>query len=193
MSKPVKAVPPVAGAKLPKKGKLAFHYQRSPTHKHQGVDLVARQGTPVRASLPGIVEVASSELAQGFSGYGRVVVVRSAREETPEGTNPVWCLYAHLDQVLVKSGERVVSGQTIATVGDTCFKREDPEHRCSAPHLHFEVSPRRYPQPSESPRLDPVQMLFTRGNAKRNAGVSLLVVVVLAVAQWLAEQFGQGK
>ena len=185
----VPTVPPIAGIALPRNGIHSFGYQRTPTHRHQGIDMHAPVGTPVVASFSGTVEHVARELAPGFSGYGRVVVVHSGTSETPGEAGPVWCLYAHLDQVLVKAGERVSAGQTIATVGDTCFKREDPEHRCSSPHLHFEVSPRRYPQASESQRLDPVSMLAAGSTAKRNAGVSLVVLVVLAIAQWVAEQF----
>lgn len=151
----VRPVLPVVGVEIPRSGVLSFHYQRSPTHKHQGVDLHAPAGTPVFASLPGTVEHVAHALKSGFSGYGRVVVIRSAPEETPGGQTPLWCLYAHLDQPQVTEGQHVKLGQRIATVGDTCFSRKTPQRRCNRAHLHFEISPARYPQASEAPRLDP--------------------------------------
>jgi murein DD-endopeptidase MepM/ murein hydrolase activator NlpD len=148
---------PVNGARYPTTGKLSFGFKRSPTHTHQGVDVVAPKGTPVHAVASGEVEHAVTRPGTpGFRGYGRVVVLRL---DTPRGTR---VLYAHLDSVAVSKGQRVVEGDVLGTVGDACDTAEDPDHRCGGAHLHFEVSPRAYPQNSEATRLDPGFFLVTR-------------------------------
>lgn len=149
-------MPTPAAAKLPTSGIRSFGYERTGSHTHQGIDLVAPLGSPVESMARGVVTHASSELAQGFSGYGRHVVVRV-------GDAGPWLLYAHLDAVLVTPGERVTKGQQIGTVGRTCFDRSDPAKLCSAAHLHFEVSPRAYPQASEAKRMDPIRWLASLG------------------------------
>ena len=75
------------------------------------------------------------------------------------GARGPWFLYAHLDRAQVVPGQRIGAGAQIGTVGRTCFRRDDPSALCSGSHLHFEVSPRAYPQDSEAPRLDPVAYL----------------------------------
>lgn len=138
-------------ASIPISGRRAFGARRG-TSIHQGVDLIAARGSPVVAVADGVVTHASRELASGFSGYGRIVVVR-------HGESGPWFLYAHLENVDVKPGERVQARDSLGSVGNTCFSKEDPTHRCSGAHLHFEVSPTRYPQASQAPRMDPVAYL----------------------------------
>ena len=160
-------VPPVPGGRIPTHGVLSFGYRRSATHTHQGIDIPARTGTAVIAAAAGRVVRAHWGLTPGFSGYGRVVVVRQG----PEGP---WLLYAHLDRVDVAVGDWVVVGGQLGTVGATCFRDEEPEAMCGGPHLHFEVSPRPYPQPAETPRTNPVSSA---------GGASLLVARTGATSQ----------
>jgi murein DD-endopeptidase MepM/ murein hydrolase activator NlpD len=105
----------------------------------------------VYAAESGKIEQIAYEYRQGFSGYGRVIVVR--------GESGRWFLYAHLNDIFVGEGEHVLEGQKIGTVGNTGFTRDDPERLISGAHLHFEVSPRKYPQDSEAERIDPVAFL----------------------------------
>lgn len=147
-SQPSSELPP-----FPRSGILSFAYQRSATHRHQGIDLPAPEGTPVYATAGGTVTHAATQLAPGFSRYGSHVVVDHGRR---------WQLYAHLADVAVHAGQRVRAGDLLGTVGRTCYRREDPQALCSSPHLHFEVSPRAYPQDSEAPRVDPVAWLEAR-------------------------------
>lgn len=140
---------------IPTAGILSFGYQRSPTHVHQGVDLVAPVGTLVYSPVAGTVRFASERWQQGFSGYGAVVVVSDGSVEL---------LFAHLSRVDVTPGEQVQRGQVLGAVGRTAFTREDHAALLqSGPHLHFEVSPSPYPQDSEAPRLDPVAWLAAAG------------------------------
>lgn len=145
---------PIKGATLPTDGVRSFGFKRSETHHHQGVDLPAHEGTDVLAVADGIVRHATDAWQQGFSGYGRVVVL-----EHP--TLGAWTLYAHLAEALVAPGEVVKAGERIGLVGRTAFTHEDHTamFQQSGAHLHFEVSPRPYPQASEAPRLNPVAWL----------------------------------
>lgn len=85
---------------------------------HHGVDIAAPRGTPIGAAAAGTVVFAGRR-----GGYGNTVII-----EQPDGKQT---LYAHAEELLVKAGERVNAGQTIATVGST--------GRSTGPHLHFEV------------------------------------------------------
>lgn len=146
-------VRPVRGNVVwPKRGSRAFGAVRSYARgkrRHAGVDLFAPKGTPVVAVSRGTVSRAEDSYAPGFRGYGRIVVLH-----TDAGP---YVLYSHLEAVRVRPGERVDAGDVLGTVGDTRFTAHDPSARFqrSKPHLHFELSPRAYPQPSTALRLDP--------------------------------------
>ncbi len=127
----------------------------------------------------GVVEKAFSRLGPGFSGHGKVVVIKGGG---------LWFLYSHLDRVDVRVGQRVRKGQQIGTVGRTCYKRGDPQRQCSFDHVHFEVSPRRYPQPAEAPRLDPVAWLQGAGGGA--AGGGLVLLGVGGLGWWLWRRYG---
>jgi len=87
---------------------------------HTGVDLAAKQGTPIYAAEAGVVIV-----AQWWSGYGNTVII--------DHGGGVWTLYGHIQNngILVKKGDIVKRGQKIALVGST--------GNSTGPHLHFEV------------------------------------------------------
>ena len=88
---------------------------------HTGIDFGCDRGTPVYATGDAVVETAS---ASGFNGgYGKQVLLN---HEFGYKTR-----YAHLNEVLVKPGERVTRGQIIARTGNT--------GRSTGPHLHYEV------------------------------------------------------
>lgn len=140
---------------LPTKGRGSFMFRRSPTHWHRGIDLAAREGAPVYAPAGGTVVEAyatnedGGTYHPGFGGYGNVVVLQVDKE---------FLLFAHLQRVAVIPGVVVSPGDQIATVGTTAGSKDNPDKRVG-PHLHFEVSPRTYPQQSEADRLDPVAWL----------------------------------
>ncbi len=140
------------GARVPTAAKLQWGNQRSATHTHNGFDIPAPEGTPVVAAAGGRVERSSAAWEQGFTGYGGHVVVRVAPAE--------WHLYAHLSAVDVAPGQLVLQGQQLGRVGRTAFTAADHGALLqSGPHLHFERSPRAYPQRSELARLDPMPVL----------------------------------
>ncbi|MEX0908057.1 MAG: M23 family metallopeptidase [Gemmatimonadota bacterium] len=85
---------------------------------HEGVDVAASSGTPVRAMKSGHVEHAGA-----WGGYGLSVLLT-------HGSN-VRTLYAHLSRIDVREGESVSGQQVIGAVGQT--------GNATGPHLHFEV------------------------------------------------------
>jgi murein DD-endopeptidase MepM/ murein hydrolase activator NlpD len=92
---------------------------------HNGVDIVAPAGTPVRAADDGRVIFAGR-----MYGYGNVVIVQHA--------DPYITVYAHNQRNLVSEGEHVGKGREIAELGAT--------GRASGPNLHFEVRYKNHPQ-----------------------------------------------
>lgn len=105
------------------KGDGRFGAPRSGSRTHQGVDIVAQVGTPVRAIRSGRVAVSTFQ-----RGMGRYVVLQHA--------GGLRSLYGHLDTAHVAVGERVRQGQAIGTVGKTGNARS----QLITAHLHVEVS-----------------------------------------------------
>lgn len=111
-----KFVKPLNGRISSEFGARESEYQNV-TGYHTGIDLVADTGTPILASMEGIVELVSSE-----GDYGKHVKIRC---------NNVYTVYAHCSKILVKEGQIVAEGQEIARVGST--------GNSTGPHLHFEI------------------------------------------------------
>jgi len=93
--------------------------QQGSAGRSGGVNIAIRKGTPVRASENGIVAYAGEAL----SGYGRLVMLRHAEGYVT--------LYAHNDVILVREGDVVQRGETIAEAGDSGDVGES--------QLHFEI------------------------------------------------------
>lgn len=96
------------------------------TDFHRGLDLSAPTGTPVYATADGLVTFSGRvPLSTSISWwrFGNVVVVNHG--------DRFLTIYAHCDTVRVRPGDRVVQGQTIATVGSTGWSTNA--------HLHYEV------------------------------------------------------
>jgi lipoprotein NlpD len=86
--------------------------------RHDGVDIAAAPGTPIKAAGSGIV------IYTGYlRGYGEVVIIRHSPE--------LVTLYAHDRLNSVHEGQKVAAGQIIGEVGRT--------GRTTGPNLHFEV------------------------------------------------------
>ncbi len=91
---------------------------------HNGIDMAATKGTPVKASAPGRVEIANY-----VPGYGNMVVISH-----DYGGYKTRC--AHLNSIKVKKRQKISRGSTIGTVGETGFIRKTGK---DGSHLHFEV------------------------------------------------------
>ena len=105
---------------------------------HRGVDLAAPRGTPVRAVANGVVLQADE-----MGSYGQLVVV-----DHEDGYSS---LYAHVaKRMLVREGQQVKQGQTIARVDST--------GGATGPHLHLEI---RYNETGDA--LDPIEFLSGLG------------------------------
>ena len=108
----------------PVKGWLSsrFGYRRSPfTNQrefHAGIDIVAREGTPIFAPADGVVIG-----AKRLGGFGKLVRIQHMQG--------IVTTFAHNSVNLVKVGQRVRRGDIIARVGST--------GRSTGPHLHYEV------------------------------------------------------
>lgn len=98
---------------------------------HLGLDIGAAMGAPIYAADSGVVVYAGGI----DGGYGLMVMI--------DHGNGFHTLYAHLSSILVRCGQNVSQGSTIAMSGST--------GNSTGPHLHFElrfmgafVNPRDY-------------------------------------------------
>lgn len=87
---------------------------------HSGVDLLATEGSPVLAAGNGIVAFAGEQ-----GNYGNLVVINHQ--------DGLQTRYAHLDNIRVTTGQTIMQGEQLGSVGSTGV----PD--IEAPHLHFEV------------------------------------------------------
>jgi murein DD-endopeptidase MepM/ murein hydrolase activator NlpD len=85
---------------------------------HSGIDFAGARGSDVVAVADGLVIFSGTR-----SGYGRTLEIRHG--------NGLVTRYGHNQKLLVKDGDLVKNGQTIATLGST--------GRTTGPHVHFEV------------------------------------------------------
>lgn len=114
------------GYPLPNTTSVALSYGWYPDAKtgqrrfHSGIDLLASAGTPVLSVEAGTIAHAGEQ-----GGYGNLVVVNHQGGRQTR--------YAHLNQVLVRTGQSVKVGAKLGTVGTT--GRPDT----TKSHLHFEV------------------------------------------------------
>jgi lipoprotein NlpD len=116
----------------PVEGEVGAGFDPKGKKPHDGIDIPAARGAPVRAAAAGVVLYSGAEI----KGYGNLLIIRHAG-----GTITV---YAHNDENLVSEGDEVEAGQQVAAVGDS--------GTAETTHLHFEV------RVDESPR-DPLLYL----------------------------------
>jgi murein DD-endopeptidase MepM/ murein hydrolase activator NlpD len=98
---------------------------RGSGRRHDAIDIMAAEGTPVIAAADGTIE----KLFFSQGGGGNTIYERS--------TDPKWMYYyAHLSAYApaLAEGQQVKRGQVIARVGHT------GDASASAPHLHFAIN-----------------------------------------------------
>jgi murein DD-endopeptidase MepM/ murein hydrolase activator NlpD len=104
-----------------KGGKITTAYRKKGRHwskgYHTGVDFAAPTGTPVLAVQDGTILP---------GGWGK-----SYGEQVLQSCKAGFVIYAHLDEVLCKPGDKVKAGDLIGKVGST--------GNSTGPHLHLEL------------------------------------------------------
>jgi murein DD-endopeptidase MepM/ murein hydrolase activator NlpD len=103
----------------PVEGKIVCSFDETENKIHQGIDIAASPGTPIKASSSGVVVYSGNTI----KGYGNLIILRHSEEFVT--------VYAHNQVNLVEEGTSVEKGQIIGKVGQT--------GRASGPHLHFEL------------------------------------------------------
>ena len=98
---------------------------RSGGRKHQGVDIIAKSGTPLYAVQTGTITKRQTDYRGSLAGNALWLTL-------PDGT---YYFYAHLSSFAdgIGVGTKVTAGTVIGYVGTT--------GNASVPHLHFEVHP----------------------------------------------------
>lgn len=114
----------------------SFGYRMHPIYKtpkfHAGMDFTGAIGTPIYATGNGVVTE-----SQFDKGYGRHVIIDHGFSYKT--------MYAHMEKILVKKGQKVKRGDVIGYLGNTGLS--------TGPHLHYEV--RKNDKP-----IDPINFYF---------------------------------
>lgn len=87
-------------------------------HSTKGIDIAGQMGTPIKAAAEGVVVYSGN----GLKGYGNLIIIKH--------TENYLSVYAHNHNLKVKEGERVISRQVIADMGQTDANQVN---------LHFEI------------------------------------------------------
>ncbi|WP_343232526.1 peptidoglycan DD-metalloendopeptidase family protein [Motiliproteus sediminis] len=133
---------PVTRFELPARGPfsspfgLKRFFNDQPRAPHSGLDIAAPKGAPITAPAPGVVTAAGD-----YFFNGRNVVL--------DHGHGLVTMYSHLDRIDVSVGDRVKTGDSLGTIGNS--------GRVTGPHLHWTVS-------LNNVRVDP--MLFIDPPAK---------------------------
>lgn len=114
----------------------SFGYRMHPIYKtpkfHAGMDFTGTVGTPIYATGNGVIIT-----NQFDKGYGRHVIIDHGFSYKT--------VYAHMEKINVKNGQRVKRGDVIGFLGNTGLS--------TGPHLHYEV--RKNGEP-----IDPINFYF---------------------------------
>jgi virulence factor Mce-like protein len=102
----------------PLDGTITSYFGPRDGRMHEGIDIDGEEGDPVVASASGVVAYAGV-----MDGYGNIVVIDHGQG--------LATAYAHLSQMVVRSGDEIEQGALVGGVGCT--------GHCTGSHLHFEV------------------------------------------------------
>ena len=125
-TRPVAAPPPDAGSGAcgqlrlasPIKGVKTSPFGPRGGRNHDGIDIAAPTGTPIRAAECGVVSFSGDQ-----GGYGNMVCVNHS--------SALQTCYAHMSRTAATKGQTVRKGQVIGYVGST--------GNSTGPHVHFET------------------------------------------------------
>jgi murein DD-endopeptidase MepM/ murein hydrolase activator NlpD len=122
-----------AAFRWPVRGRIIAGFGPKPNgQQNDGINLSVPEGTPIKAAEDGVVAYAGNEL----KGYGNLVLIRHP--------NGFVTAYAHASELMVKRGDTIKRGQTIAKAGQT--------GTVTSPQVHFEIRKGSAP-------VDPTQYL----------------------------------
>ncbi|WP_237151813.1 peptidoglycan DD-metalloendopeptidase family protein [Oryzibacter oryziterrae] len=104
----------------PVRGRVISAYGSKPGgERNDGINIEVPEGTPIKAAEGGEVIYAGNEL----KGFGNLILVKHP--------NGFVSAYAHASEILVRRGDQIMRGQTIAKVGQS--------GNVTRPQLHFEL------------------------------------------------------
>ncbi len=103
---------------MPALGRLTSGFGLRWGTSHNGIDIANAIGTPIYATTDGVV--AESGPAGGFGMWVRI-----------QHPGNITSVYGHINESLVREGQRVAAGEQIATMGN--------RGQSTGPHLHFEI------------------------------------------------------
>ena len=111
---------PIPGAKITSGYGYRIHPISREKKLHRGIDISAKQGTPIQAAASGKIVRKLID-----RGYGKYLIIKH--------NNIYSTLYAHMYNFHpnIVIGRHVIKGDTIGYVGDTGLS--------TAPHLHYEI------------------------------------------------------
>ncbi len=121
----IPAIKPIRSDKLKRniRSLSGFGMRMHPIFKrrrmHKGIDFTTPKGVAIHATGNGVIE----SIKYKKSGYGTHVIINHGFGYKS--------LYAHMGEVSVKRGQKIVRGEIIGKVGNTGTS--------TAPHLHYEV------------------------------------------------------
>ncbi len=128
----IPCIKPVPNAPITSRFGRRLHPILKVIRMHDGVDMLANNGTPIYAPADGVVKYA------GINGsYGKFVIIDHLKGFVTK--------YGHLSKINVKIGQKVRRGEKIGEVGSTGLS--------TGPHLHYEVV-------YKSRNLDPAQFMI---------------------------------
>lgn len=108
---------PISGKTIRQFGWIKSEIDSAPRF-HEGIDISAPEGKPVKAALDGVVTKVGNDKV-----LGKYIIIDHGKS--------LKTLYAQLSTIDVKAKEKVREGQSIGQVGQTGVAK--------TPHLHFEV------------------------------------------------------
>lgn len=91
----------------------------NPEEGHYGIDIIAKNGSPVYAAAGGYVVFSDFTVDDGYM----IIIVHP---------NDYISIYKHCSSLLKNKKEKIVQGELIALAGNT-------GHKSHGPHLHFEL------------------------------------------------------
>ncbi len=141
----VPSIQPIENAALTKLVS-GFGKRINPFHKgnyhHPGADFAAARGTPILTTAKGIVvDIKNGSTLQ--AGYGNYIEI--------DHGNGLITRYAHLEDVMVRVGQKVLKGSVIGSVGMS--------GGAIAPHVHYEII-------RNGEQVDPVPYMMEKLNSK---------------------------